>query len=180
MKIFRFSYQLGISLAAAMLVGCVTQMPTPITGNLRIAEIQADPTQFKGSEIRWGGVITGVENKSSNTWVEVVSLALNSNGKPLPESDSGGRFIANFSGFSDPVVYSNDRLLTITGTVTNVIKRTIGEYNYSFPVVTVSTSHLWPIETAESPVSNTPPPWWYYDPWPLYPRPYSFYPHHHR
>lgn len=178
-----FSYKFGFIIAAVLLTGCATQVPAPIStipaGNLSVAEAQSDPARFKGTAVRWGGMITRVENRPSQTWVEVVSHELQKNGEPLPESGSSGRFIASFAGFIDPMVYGTGRLLTIVGTVDDLTTRPIGEYNYTFPVVTVTTSHLWPVEVEEPPRLDYPPPWWYYDPWPFYPRPYPpLHPHY--
>lgn len=168
-------------IATALLTSCATQTPAPIStipaSNLSVAEVRADPIRFKDSEVRWGGVITRVENQSSQTWVELVSQELQTNGQPLRESSSSGRFIASFTGFIDPLVYSNGRLLTVIGTIAGESTRPIGEYAYSFPIVTVTSSYLWPIESEAPLYLDYPPPWWYYDPWPFYPRPYP--PHYH-
>lgn len=164
-----------------ILGGCATQVPAPISmippGNLAVAEVRANPGRFVGSEVRWGGVITSVENKASQTWVEVVSRALKKNGQPRVDSGSGGRFIASFAGFVDPVVYSAGNLLTVIGAIEGETTRAIGEYDYSFPVVTVSSSYLWQPEPETVRHEYYPPPWWYYDPWPYYPR--HLYPRPH-
>lgn len=164
-----------------ILGGCATQVPAPIStvpaGNLTVAEVRAGPDRFTGSEVRWGGVITKVENKSSQTWIEVVSRELKSNGQPRVNSGSRGRFIASFPGFVDPVVYSTGQLLTVVGTVEGETTRPIGEYAYLFPLVAVSSSYLWPEQGEPVRHEYYPPPWWYYDPWPYYPQPFYHRPH---
>ena len=164
-----------------ILSGCATQVPAPINmipeGNLSVNEVRADIERFTGAEVRWGGVISKVENKASQTWVELVSRELKKNGEPRVDSGSGGRFIASFPGFVDPVVYSAGKLLTVVGTIEAEATRPIGEYAYSFPVVTVSGSYLWQAEPETVRHEYYPPPWWYYDPWPYYPR--HFYPRPH-
>jgi len=164
-----------------ILGGCATQVPAPIstipTANLSVAEVRAGPGSFVGSEVRWGGVITTVDNKASQTWVEVVSRALRNNGQPRVDSGSSGRFIASFSGFVDPVVYSAGKLLTVVGTIEGETTRLIGEYDYSFPLVTVSSSYLWQEKPEPVRHEHYPPPWWYYDTWPYYPRPFYHRPH---
>ncbi len=165
-------------LVAIFLTGCASQVPLPISqappGNLTLTVVQAGPEAFVGTTVRWGGVITRVENKATQTWVELVSRQLKKNGQPSIDGKSDGRFIASFQGFADPVVYETGRLLTIVGTIDTQTTRAIGEYAYSFPVVTVTSSYLWPLE-AEPVHHEHPPPWWYYDPWPFYPWSYRPY-----
>jgi len=173
-------------LALFVISGCASQVPAPIAKApavpLSVTEAKGTPGQHIGQDVRWGGEIISIENQPAQTWVEVVSRELRSNGRPIANSQSSGRFIASFQGFIDPAVYTPGRLLTIAGTIQGETTRTIGEYSYLFPVVAITASHLWepPSETAPPPY---PPPWWYYDPWyydpwywPYYPRPYP--PHH--
>jgi len=164
-----------------ILGGCATQVPVPIStipaANLTVAEVRAGPDRFVGSEVRWGGVITKVENRASQTWIEMVSRELKKNGQPRIDSGSSGRFIASFPGFVDPVIYGAGQLLTVVGTIKGETTRPIGEYAYLFPLVAVSTFYLWPEEDDSVRHEYYPPPWWYYDPWLFYPRPYPPYRH---
>lgn len=172
-------------IAIALLTGCATQPPLPLSqhpvAQLTVAEVQSDPAQFKGREVRWGGTIVKVDNQPSQTWVEIAGQPLWDNGEPQAKSSSHGRFIASFAGFADPMVYSSGRLLTVVGQVTDVTTRPIGEYNYTFPVITVGGAHLWPIEQETSVSDDRVPLWWYYETWPFYPRrhryPHPFYLH---
>lgn len=171
-------FALTLIIVTAVLSGCASRPPLPLSSNtienINVVQVQADPTRFTGKEIRWGGVIAKVDNHASQTWVEVVSQPLWESGEPQTKGSSSGRFIASFAGFVDPMVYSNGRLLTVVGAITDVSTRPIGEYNYNFPMVAVTASHLWPIEAEVSPSADFPSPWWYYDTWPLYSRPYPY------
>jgi len=166
-----------------ILSGCASKPPLSISkvpsGSLTVAEVQASPGLFIGSEVRWGGMITQVENKASQTWIEVVSRELGRDGKPRNQESSGGRFIASLAGFADPVVYQVGNLLTVVGTIEQQVTRPIGEYQYAFPVVAVTGSYMWMIEP-EIQLPDYPPSWRYYDPWPYYyyPYPYLFRPNH--
>ena len=172
-------HKLAYIVLSVALCACANKPPAPIdripAGNLSLAEAQTDTRRFAGSEVRWGGSIIKVENKASNTLIEIVERPLEKNGKPRIDRTSAGRFIARFVGFVDPVVYENGRLLTIIGRIDSELSRPIGEFNYSFPLVTVSSSYLWPKEVRHE-QRNVYPPWWYYDPWPYYYRPHL---HHH-
>ena len=161
-----------------MLVGCAAQVPLPVSkkpvGSLTVAEARTDTARFIGTEIRWGGVITRVENKAKETWIEIASRELRGNGQPKEAGLSGGRFIASFPGFADPVVYQVGRQLTVLGPIKGQTKRLIGEHEYLFPVVSVTASNLWMVAPVPD-YYDYPLPWWYYDAWPYYPRSYPHY-----
>ncbi len=157
---------------ALILFGCAAQAPVPYSkipvARVSVAEVRADVSRFIGTEVRWGGEITQVENKPDETWVEIVSRQLRASGQPREAGGSGGRFIASFQGFFDPVVYKKGLQLTVLGSIKGQTKRPIGEHEYSFPLVSVTASYLWP-EKTEPAYYEYPPPFWYYDPWPYYP-----------
>lgn len=159
-----------------LVAGCATQPPASIrhipTTKVSVAQVRADFERFKGAEVRWGGEIVYVENRANDTWIEVVSRTLGNSGRPNEGGYSDGRFIASFKGFADPVVYQTGQQLTVLGEVQGLSRRTIGEYEYAYPVVSVTGSYLW---QPEPEVRYEPVPWWYYDPWPFYP-PWPYYP----
>lgn len=158
--------------------GCATQVPTAISktpaDNIRVDEVRMNIDKFSGSVVRWGGVISKVENQASQTWIEIVSRELKKNGQPLSDSKSSGRFIASFSGFIDPLVYKVGASVTVTGSIIGGSVGMIGEYAYTFPIVLVSGSHLWPQKAETVYHEYYPSPWMYDEPWPYYYRPYPF------
>lgn len=172
-----------VVIAGLMLGGCAMQPPEVINRGsisaVTISDVRASTAaKFTGSVVRWGGVITDVENLSDRTLVEIVSHTLESDGRPDTDGNSDGRFIASFEGFVEPLTYKTGALLTVVGSVDKEpIVRPIGDYEYSFPVVNVSGAYLWAADS-DSRV-YMPPPWWYYDPWPYYPRYYPYrWPHY--
>ncbi len=168
---------------AIMLTACASTPPAISRippDQPKVSEVRAEPKRFIGTEVRWGGIITQVENKTAHTWIEIVGRELNKQGRPVEESHSSGRFIASFPGFIDPEVYQAGNQITIIGTIDGESTRLIGNYDYLFPVVAVSSSYLWPEEPKETTRYDYPPPWWYYDPWPYYYHPYPHLrPHRH-
>ena len=161
--------KIGIVYVVLVLVGCAAQVPVPVSktpvANVSVAEVRADATRFIDTKVRWGGTIARVENKATKTWIEIVSRQLRSSGQPEEAGGSSGRFIASFQGFFDPVVYKKGQQLTELGSISGQTKRSIGEHDYSFPVVSVTASYLWPVEPDRA-YYEYPPPFWYYDPWP--------------
>lgn len=160
--------------------GCAIQPPEPIrrasVSNVTVDQVRSDIKRYSGTEVRWGGIITDVQNKTNDTLIEIVSRKLWRNGQPKTDGKSAGRFIASFKGFADPAVYKVGQSLTVVGTVQGHLIRSIGDYKYTFPVISVTGSYLWPVEQDVTP--NYPYyPGWYYDPWPYYYPPYwPYYP----
>lgn len=165
-----------ILFVALISYGCASRAPIEIKQapekDLTIKEVQAEPDRFRGTTVRWGGVIAKVENKTTQTWIEIISYQLKKRGRPLLGNQSAGRFIASYDGFVDPLIYTEGREITVAGTISGKTDKSIGEFVYSYPIVTVTASHLWP-ENPAPPPYDYPPPWWYYDPWPYY-HPYGY------
>lgn len=164
---------------ALLIAGCASQPPEPIrresVANVTVDQVRSDVNHYKGTQVRWGGLITDVQNKTNETRIEIVSRTLWSNGQPKSDGKSTGRFIASFKGFADPAVYKVGQSLTVVGTIEGQVTRSIGDYKYSFPLVSVTGSYLWPVVQDVTPYYY-PYPRWYYDPWPYYPAPWPYYP----
>ena len=161
-------------------VGCASNPPSSVSQavveDVSLAQVRSAGDAYLGTAVRWGGVVTEVENKADKTWVFLVGRALKDNEKPISDSPSEGRFIASFGGFIDPLVYKTGRPLTVVGSIEGSTVRPIGEYDYQFPIVTVRDSHLW-AEPVKTRVYYAPPPFWYYDMHYYHPYPYR---HPHR
>ena len=150
-------------------IGLVTGCASPSSSISQVAvdavtltDARQDPQSHEGALVRWGGVITEVENKPDSTLVLMVERELRDNEKPISDGASEGRFIARFQGFIDPLVYKTGRPLTVVGRLNGSRIRPIGEYDYRFALVEVRDSHLWS-EPSKTPVYYPPPPVWYYD-----------------
>lgn len=153
-------------LAAVWLAGCAST-PAPLRDSPEQspdpAQVQAAPQQYVGTTVRWGGIITAVDNGPAESVVHIVARPLSSRGRPLETDKTSGRFLVYVAGFLDPVVYATGREFTAVGRVEGVEQRNIGEYRYSYPVVRASGYHLWP-----PPLPPQPDPFYYppfYRPW---------------
>jgi outer membrane lipoprotein len=167
---------------AFVIAGCSSTPSRPDVPEptLTITSVLASPEQYIGQRVRWGGTIAKVENKSKTTQVEIVSRNLKKNGRPKSNDKTAGRFLAIFDRFLDPGVYTEDRQITVHGTVAGTQKGRIGDYTYTYPTVTVDTHTLW--KPPVKPIHYYDPLWdsWYYQPY-FFRRhydpfnPYSFY-----
>ena len=159
-----------------LIAGCASKPASSISqalvDDVSLTQARADVDRYLGSSVRWGGVVTEVENKADKTWVFVVGRELKDNEKPITDSSSDGRFIASFDGFIDPLVYKSGRPLTVVGQIEGSTVRSIGEFEYRFPIVAVRDSRLWAEPVKTRVYYPPPPPFWYYDMYYYHPYPY--------
>ena len=163
-----------------VLGACATNIPDairePPPGDLSVAEVRRDPNAHIGRHVRWGGTIAGVENKKTETLLELVARDLDSDGRPRMTDRSPGRFLARVDGFLDPAVYANGREMTVAGTLEGVTTRTIGEYTYRYPLVKTDAVYLWEPRVERRSRRDYDDPFW--GPWgPWGPWPYPYYPY---
>lgn len=157
----------AILVAILFLYGCVSAIPQAIrvapANSPTVKAAREAAEKVVGTQVRWGGTIARIENKETETWLEVVDKELRSNGQPMETDQSQGRFIARVAGFLDPVIYEKGRHITVAGTLEKPVVSDIGEFTYLFPVVKVESHYLW--EPKSEVVYRERLPYWYYDPW---------------
>jgi outer membrane lipoprotein len=180
--------RLSLALLSVVFLAACASIPQQISNapedSPTVAAVRATGERFKGTQVRWGGTIANVENRKSQTLMEIVSRALNDVARPIDSDQSQGRFLAQFEGFLDPAIYSKGRDITVVGTVDGQQTRTIDEYRYRYPVVNVESYYLWQ-QLPENRYARTPyfyPPYYYdpffydpfYDPF-FWPSPYFYW-----
>ncbi|WPL10740.1 Outer membrane protein slp precursor [Thiorhodovibrio litoralis] len=139
---------LALGFCCALLTACASPVPVPVRDpaqpDISLAAVQQTPDAYLGRSTRWGGRILEVDNGPETTRIKVLARRLEQSGRPDIETDSPGRFIAEFQGFVDPTRFPLDRLLTVVGPIIAVEPHAIGEYRYPYPVVAALTTYLWP------------------------------------
>lgn len=151
----RFVAILGPLAITLVVLGCAANIPLAIrepAPPLTVAQVQQDPEAAIGQRVRWGGSILAVRNQPSHTEIDVLARPLGADGEPRATADPLGRFTARFEGFLDPAEYPKDRRLTVSGPVSAVEVRNIGDYPYHYPVVAATQRYLWPEREAPDPV----------------------------
>lgn len=160
-------------------MACSSHIPAaikqPVPNAPSIQRAQLHTSDYIGQPVRWGGKILQIENKQDASTLSIIGFPLNSNGRPILSGESTGRFIAVVDEFLEPVVYKNEREITVSGTLLGTESRKIGEFSYDYPVVKVEHYYLWPVITIPDTYYRPYNPWYdpWYDPWYYYsPRPH--------
>jgi len=102
-------------------------------------------TNFKDAPVRWGGIIVDVENEQNFTLVQVLYYPLDSDGEPQTDKSHAGRFVFKSPGFLEPAVYTANAKITVAGTLTGDIERTVGKKVLRVPLISATTIYLWPV-----------------------------------
>jgi outer membrane lipoprotein len=135
-------------LLCLLLTACSSLPPSienPPAFDLTYSYATQDPARYKNMPVRWGGVIAEVDNEQNASLVQVLSYPLNSYGRPMLDEKPQGRFVVKSTQFLDPLVYSKNSEITVAGTLTGTIDRTIGKKTMTLPLVLSSTLYLWPV-----------------------------------
>jgi outer membrane lipoprotein len=116
----------------------------PVT-NLSYSQVSNDLNRYKGTSVRWGGVIIDVENEENQTLVQVLSYPLDYSGRPQSTKQSDGRFVVKSAEFLDPAVYKKDREITVAGELEGDIERKIGKKTVRLPLLSSTALYMWPV-----------------------------------
>ncbi len=133
-----------------LLVGCSGLPPTiedPPAFDLAYSYAVQDATRYKNMPVRWGGVIAEVDNEQNASFIQILLYPLNSWGRPMLDEQPQGRFVAKSTKFLDPLVYAKNSEITVAGTLSGNINRTIGQKAMTLPLVSSITLYLWPAYT---------------------------------
>ena len=114
--------------------------------DITYAQIIQDKDTHSSSPVRLGGLIIDVENKENYSLVQALFFPLNRSGEPQLDKNSGGRFVIKSTDFFDPIIYTNNRKITVVGIINGEIERTVGERVIKVPLILTSDTHLWPHE----------------------------------
>lgn len=150
---------------AALLSGCAST-PKALQGQFSALDPATATTEDRGTHVRWGGRLLEVQPERDRTCFEILSLPLaRATARPDDDATPGRRFLACREGFSDPAAYPEQRLVTVTGVLTEFTTRTIGQYEYRYPQIQTRAIHLWPKPYRRPDYDYDLMPWWY-DPYP--------------
>lgn len=162
-----------------LLTACSTYPPMPIPeDNPPLSVVRDSVTAYQGKQVAWGGVILDTQILENTTRIAILAKPLDSTGEPQEVDQGLGRFIATFSGFRDPAIFAQGRLLTVVGPVVGSEVRKVGDFDYEYVIIQAETGRLWPIRQPRYYYDDH----YWYDPWypwyPWYPPYYPYYPYY--
>ncbi len=131
-------------LLGLMIVGCTTSpaIRTPVNDSISIEK--ARQTKQTGKQVRWGGLIVDIENKSNYSIIEIVERPLTRYGVPKVTNKTGGRFLAKSEEFLEPENIKKGRYITVNGVLDEYQPGQIGDYEYEYPTLSINEYKVWP------------------------------------
>ncbi|NQD37710.1 Slp family lipoprotein [Permianibacter sp. IMCC34836] len=131
----------------SVLLAACANVPESVQGpadpNITLATVRGNDAAVNGQLVRWGGLVARVQNKDNQSWIEIVEQPLGSSGRPVGGNVTGGRFIAIFGGFLDPLIFKTGSEITVVGSLQPGVEGKIDDQPYKFPVLSGSGYHLW-------------------------------------
>ncbi len=111
--------------------------------DIKFADLVKDPARYAGKTVVLGGTIVNIRNLEDRTEIEVLQEPLGYRLKPCKPEESAGRFLVEFDGFKDPVIYAAGKRLTVVGTVKGIRMGELGKLTYNYPVIAPIEHYLW-------------------------------------
>jgi len=131
--------------------GCATTADLNTTGVDKTITPQFAKNDIKfatNKRVLWGGMIMSTKNLPQKTEIEVLAFPLDDQNRPEAQATATTRFIADHTGYLEPVDYARGRWVTLTGVVQGARAGKVGEAPYDFPVVQTDGLYLWPKDSA--------------------------------
>lgn len=145
----RVNYRIHFIMIGALFVLSSCSAPIEIND----ADTSVTPQQvvsvferYRSHEVAWGGVIIEGKNLATQSQLEILAYPLDSQHRPQTSAPPTGRFIAQVKGYLETAEYKAGRLVTVVGTVNERYDGKVGDSEYHYPVLKVSTMYLWPID----------------------------------
>ncbi len=139
-----------IGLTAVLLISCTPVIRKDLSSNaffnFPLSNVTEDPGFYKGKTLMFGGVIVKTTLTKEGSLVEALYVPVDSNGYHKGLNDSAGRFLALFPGSKkilDPMIFKNEREITIAGEFVGTRKGIIDEVEYTYPFFKIIELYLW-------------------------------------
>jgi len=104
----------------------------------------------KNDVVRWGGLITDIENEENHSLIQIQFHPLDESGRPQLDQPSEGEFVIKTTEFLDPeTYYFKHSEITAVGTLNGYVKRRVQGEDVSVPLIVLSEhekySYIWSI-----------------------------------
>ena len=131
-----------------IIIGCATgisrQVRSQVTYNGPFAELQKAPDEHLGEIVILGGKIIETKGSETSSEITVLQLPLDRKDRPQEGDRSEGRYLVRSEQFLDPAIYQEGSLLTVVGRLSTSEVRSIGGFQYVYPLVEAIEIKLWP------------------------------------
>lgn len=144
-------YQVRTYLLLAISVWTLSACIHPISKDSRsnldpditFAMVSDNPSAFINRNLVVGGVVLSHTAEDGGSTLELMEWKINRWGEPTYLDDSGRRFLVKATEPLDPKLYEPGMLVTLAGIVHGQEDRSLGEQDYSYPVLDLVEIHLW-------------------------------------
>jgi outer membrane lipoprotein len=131
-----------------VLAGCVSgisqQSLSKVTYTGTFPELQENPNRFVDEIVLFGGKIIETHIAPASSELIVLQMPLDHKSRPETPDRSKGRFLIRTEQFLDPAIYQKGTLLSTVGIIKGSQARTIGGFNYVYPLLEAIEIKLWP------------------------------------
>jgi len=138
-----------------VIFGCATgvsqQTRSQVTYKGTFAALQKAPAKHTGEIVMFGGKVIETKGSQTSSEITVLQLPIDARHRPQDGDQSQGRYIVQSKQFLDPAIYQAGSLLTVVGRVTGSELRSIGGFQYVYPLVEAIEIKPWPATGRKSP-----------------------------
>ncbi|NVM21379.1 MAG: Slp family lipoprotein [Desulfobacterales bacterium] len=138
---------IGICLIFLM-SGCATgisrQAHSRVTYSGSFAQLQTAPDDHMGEVVMLGGMIIETKGSPTASEITVLQLPLGRRDRPQEGDRSEGRYLIRSEQFLDPAIYQKGSQVTVVGRLRGSEVRSIGGFQYVYPLVEAIEIKLWP------------------------------------
>lgn len=131
-----------------ILAGCASglsqQSLSKVTYTGTFPELQENPNRFVDEIVLFGGKIIETHTAPASSELIVLQVPLDQKNRPETPDRSKGRFLLRTEQFLDPAIYQKGTLLSTVGIIKGSQARTIGGFNYVYPLLEAIEIKLWP------------------------------------
>jgi len=139
-----------VTLTGLVMTGCAPVISQEalkeVDQRVHFEQVLENPDAYEGKIVLLGGEIIKTENFPDKTAIIVLQRPLGFQKKPAADGLSKGRFIVSAPGFLDPAIYRPHRKITVVGVVVGKEIRSLGEIEYTYPIISKRELHVWPSE----------------------------------
>ncbi len=140
-------FRLILITLVVLLGGCAKAPETirePPKPDIQLQAVQLDFPAYQNHSVRWGGALLEVENKETESTLEILAYPLDGSGRPDVTLLAQGRFRVKVGGFVDAAHYTRGSEVTVFGRLVEQSERYLSRKVIKLPVLESQQLYLWP------------------------------------